>query len=145
MAAENPCTARRETEAPGVEWTLKLKGAHAIQPILATAWREHLQLIVGLGERPTFECHANLVWSRGRGEADVLQALVDAIQRAVLHLIVEYHVLFAADHRLVDDLVVERDHQRVLELHAVAPDMGGHVGDVDPVFAVRWEIDAREN
>ena len=85
------------------------------------------------------------MWSRGRGEADVLQALVDAIQRAVLHLIVELHVLFAADHRLVDQLAVERDDQRVLELHPAAPDVGGQVGDVDGVFAVRREIDFAEN
>ena len=47
--------------------------------------------------------------------------------------------------RLVDDLVVERHDQRVLELHAVAPDVGDHVGDVDRVFAVGREIDFREN
>ena len=78
-------------------------------------------------------------------EADVLQARVDAVERAVLHLVVQLHVLFAADHRLVDDLVVHGHDQRVLELHAVAPDVGDHVGDVDDVFAVRREIDVGED
>ena len=64
---------------------------------------------------------------------------------AVLHLIVEPHVFFAAHHRLVDDPSVERHHQGVLELHAIAPDMGDHIGDVDDVLAVRWEIGGPEN
>ncbi len=80
-----------------------------------------------------------------RLELDVLQAGIDAIERAVLHLIVKLHVFFAADDGLIDDFVVDRHDQRILVLHAVAPDMGGHVGDVDAVFAVGGEIHFREN
>ena len=67
------------------------------------------------------------------------------VQGAVLHLVVQLHVLFAADHRLVDHLAVEGDDERVLELHAVAPDVGGDVGDVDDVFAVRRQVDVGED
>ena len=80
-----------------------------------------------------------------RLELDVLQAGIDPIERAALHLIVELHVFFAADHGLIDDLVVERHDQRILVLHAIAPDMADHVGDVDAVFAVGRKIDFREN
>ena len=144
-ATEDALAARRRTDALRVERSLQLERVHAIQAILSAAGREHLQLVVGLGKRPALERHADLVRSGRRGEADVLQPGVDAIQRAVLHLIVELHVFFAADHRLVNHLVVERHDQRVLELHAVAPDVGGHVGDVDDVVAVGREIDAGED
>src|SRR5262245_15526722 len=85
------------------------------------------------------------MWPRLRGEADILQAGIDPIQRAVLDLIVELHVFFAADDSLIDNLIVERHHERVLELHAIAPDVGSHISDIDDVFAVRWQIDFGEN
>ena len=69
----------------------------------------------------------------------------DAIHRAALHLIVKLHVFFAADDGLIDDFVVDRHHQRIFVLHAVAPDMVGHVGDVDFVLAVGGEIHVGEN
>ena len=128
-----------------IEGAQKLERAHAVGTILPAAGRKHLQLIVGFGETLAPESDADLVRS-GRGlELDVLQAGIDAIERAVLHLIVELHVFFAADDGLIDDLVVDRHHQRILVLHAVAPDVVGHVGDVDAVFAVGGEIHFREN
>ena len=145
MADENALTAGRRTDALRVERSPKLERAHAIHAVLAAAGCEHLQLIVGFGERPAFERHTDSVRS-GRGEeADVLQARVDAIKRATLHLIVELHVLLAADHRLIDELVIEGHDQRVLELHAAAPDVRDDVGDIDGVLAVRRKIDFREN
>ena len=69
-----------------------------------------------------------------------LEAVVDRIQRAVVDLIEALHVLFAADHDLVDELAVERDDERVLELHVVAPEAADHVGDVHFVFAVGREV-----
>ncbi len=145
LANEDALTARRQTQALRAKRPAHLERVHTIETILTAAAREHLQLIVGLGERPALERHPDLVRSRGGEELDVLQPSVHAIERAVLHLIVELHVLFAADDRLVDQFVVERHHQRILELHAIAPDVGGHVGDVDGVFAVRGEIDVGEN
>ena len=145
LAAEDARTARRLAQALGVERPLQLERLHAIEAILTAALREHLQLVVGLGEGAALERDTDLVRPGRREELDVLQPRVDPIERTVLHLIVKLHVLFAADHRLVDQLVVERDDERVLELHAVAPDMGGHVGDVDRVFAVGGQIDGGEN
>ena len=107
MATENPLTTRRLAETLRVERTLKLERIHAIQTILAAAGREHLELIIRLGKCPALECDADLVWTGSGEEADVLQAGVDTIERAVLHLIVELHVFFAADHRLVDELIID--------------------------------------
>ena len=42
VATENSFTTRRRTEPFCVEWTLKLKGIHAVQTILSTAGHEHL-------------------------------------------------------------------------------------------------------
>ena len=145
LADEDACAARRLAQTFRVERSQQLERLDAVEPILAAALREHLQLVVGLGKCPALERDADLVRPRRRGELDLLQTRVDTIERTVLHLIVELHVFFAADHRLVNQLVVERDHERVLELHPVAPDMGRHVGDIDGVFAVRGQIDAGEN
>ena len=82
----------------------------------------------------------------GRGvKLDVLQAGIDAIHRATLHLIVKLHVFFAADYRLIDDFVVHRYDQWIFIFHAVAPDMVGHVGNVDFVLAVGGQIHVRKN
>ena len=129
----------------GVERAAQLERAHPVQTVLSTAGRKHLLLIVRLRERLPPEGDADPVRPGRGGEADVLEPGVDPIECAALHLIVGLHVLFAADHRLVDDLVVERHHERVLVLHAVAPDMGGHVGDVDDVFAVGRQIDVGQD
>ena len=83
MADEDALATRRRSEPLRVERALKLERIDAIQPILSAAGREHLQLIVGLGERPALERHADPVRPAGREEADVLQAGVDPIERAV--------------------------------------------------------------
>src|SRR5262245_40380977 len=87
VATENSATTGSGTEPLRIERPLELEGAHAIQTILAAAWREHLQLIVGLGERSAFECHADLVRSRRGEEADLLEPGVHPVQCPVLHLI----------------------------------------------------------
>src|SRR5262249_44595349 len=127
---------RRRTQTARSVWSQYLKRTHAIHSILSATGHKHLQLVVGLSEGLALECHTDLMWSGFCDEADVLQAGIDPIQRSILHLIVELHVFFAADHSLVDKLIVDRHYQRVLVLHPIAPDVSGHVGDIDDVFAV---------
>ncbi len=139
MANENRVAARRGAQARGVVRAADLERLHAEHAVLTAARHERLQLVVGLGERAAAERDADLVRSRRRDETDVLQARVDLLHRAVLHLVVEARVLFAAERRLVDDLVVQGHDDRVLELRVVAPDVAEHVGDVDFVLAVGRE------
>ena len=132
-------TARRGAQARRIVRAADLERLHAEHAVLTAARHERLQLVVGLGERAAAERDADLVRPRRRDETDVLQARVDLLHRAVLHLVVEARVLFAAERRLVDDLVVQGHDDRVLELRVVAPDVAEHVGDVDFVLAVGRE------
>src|SRR5262245_46367968 len=99
MTGEDPFPAWRRTEPLCVERPRELQRRHPVQAILAAARREHLQLIVRLGKRPTLERHTNSVRPGCRRETDLLQTRIDAIQRTVLDLVVLLHVLFAADDR----------------------------------------------
>jgi hypothetical protein len=81
------------------------------------------------------ERHHEVMDARLRGEADVLQPLVDGFDRRILLLVDGLHVVFAADGGLVDQLAVQRDDQLVLELHVVDPQGLRHVGDVQHVLA----------
>ncbi len=91
-------------------------------------------------KRAVAEGHDEAVHAGLRVEADVLQALVDGIDRRILLLVDGLHVLLAADGRFVDQLAVERDDQVVLELHVVDPQGLRHVGDVQHVLAVGREV-----
>ena len=86
------------------------------------------------------EGHHQLVDAGLRGEADVLEALVDGVDRRILLLVDGLHVLLATNVGFVDLLAVDRDDQRVLELHVVDPQGLGHVGDVEHVLAVGREV-----
>src|SRR5262249_39820577 len=112
---------------------------------LPTTGSIDLQLIVGFGKTLTTERDADVMRAGSRLEFDVLQAGIELVDRATLYLVISLVVLFSADHGLIDDLVVERHHPGILVLHAIAPDVAGHVGDVDVVFPVRGEIRFREN
>ena len=145
VAAEDAVAARRRADALGVERPAHLERVDAIHPVLAAAGREHLLHVVGLGKGAAPERDADPVRAGGGGEADVLQAGVRLVQGAVLHLIVELHVLFAANDGLVDHLAVQGHDQRVLELHPAAPDIGHDVGDIHHVFAIRRQIHVGED
>ncbi len=112
---------------------------------MPAARHEHLELVVRLRERAAAERHADLVRAGSRGEFDVLEALVDLLEDAVLHLVVEPLIFVAADDRLVDRLAVEGDDHGVLELHVVAPDVPGHIRDVHGVLAVGREHVSHEH
>ena len=139
VADEDLVAARRRAQPRRVVGAADLERLHAEHAVLAAARHERLELIVGLRERAAAERDADLVRTGRGGEADVLQARVDLLEDAVLHLVVGARVLLAADHRLVDEPAVERHDDGVLELRVVAPDVAEHVGDVDLVLAVRRE------
>src|SRR6185503_9912690 len=139
MADENLVAARRIRQTRRIVWAAHLERLHAEHAILTAARHERLELVVGLGERSALERDAHLVGARRRREANVLQARVDLLHDAVLHLVVSARVLFAAERRLVDGLSVQGHDDGVLELRVVAPDVAEHVGDVDLVLAVRRE------
>ena len=145
IADHDAVAAGRGTEALYIKGAQKLKRTHAVRTVLPAAGSINLQLIVGFGKALPPECYADLVRSGRRLELDVFQTGVDPIQRAVHHLIEEFVVFFAADLGLVDDLVIDGDHHRVLVLHLVAPQAVGHVGNVDAVLAIGREIHFREN
>ncbi len=54
-------------------------------------------------------------------EADVLEALVDGVDRGILQLVDGLQVFFAADVRAIELLAVEHRHEGALELHVRAP------------------------
>src|SRR5262249_32440741 len=135
----------RGTKAGHLERTEQLELVDAVRAVLAAAWSELLDLVVGLGEALAAESDADFVRPGGSLKLDVLQAGVYLIHGPALHLIVKLVVLLAADDCVVNDLVVHRHDERILVLHAVAPDVVGHVGDVDAVLAIGGKVDFGED
>ncbi len=102
LADEHALARRRVADTGRVHQAAHFERADAQDAILPAAGHVLLQAVLGLREAPVQEGHRDLVRARRGAEADVLEALVDGVDRRILLLVDRLHVLFAADRRLVD-------------------------------------------